>query len=203
MMALTDAAAVGAALGYIAGSVPFGVILTRLGGAGDIRNIGSGNIGATNVLRTGRKGLALATLVLDGMKGAAAIGACAIWISTRSPVLAIAGLAAVIGHIFPIWLRLKGGKGVATGLGVIAALCWPAGLASALAWLLMAKVSKISSVGALSAFVVAPLATVFLADWWRAASVLSISLLVFWRHGSNIRRLMAGTEPRIGKSRQP
>ena len=190
-----------ALLGYVAGSIPFGVILTRLAGIGDIRQIGSGNIGATNVLRTGRKGLALATLLLDGAKGAVAILAVWSWLGAGAAphALAITGFAAVAGHIFPVWLGLRGGKGVATGLGVIAALCWPAGIVAALCWLAVARLSRISSAGALAAFIAAPLTVLALGDHGRALACVGIALLVFIRHKDNIRRILAGTEPRIGK----
>jgi glycerol-3-phosphate acyltransferase PlsY len=201
MISAADTYFLGGILGYVAGSVPFGVVLTRFAGVGDIRAIGSGNIGATNVLRTGRKGLAAATLLLDGAKGALAVWLCWEWINPSPLALALAGLMAVVGHIFPVWLGLRGGKGVATGLGVIAALCWPAGLLACATWLLVAKLSRISSAGALAAFVVAPLAVFGLSDHWRALAVLGIALLVFWRHQANIQRLLAGTEPRIGAAK--
>ena len=187
--------------GYVAGSIPFGVILTRAAGVGDIRQIGSGNIGATNVLRTGRKGLALATLLLDGVKGALAILAAWAWLTpnTGAPyALAITGFAAVVGHIFPVWLGLRGGKGVATGLGVAAALCWPAGVIAAAAWALTAKLSRMSSPAALSAFTAAPAAAFFFTTHDRAGVILGISLLVFFRHKDNIKRILSGTEPKIG-----
>jgi len=201
MISPADTYFLGGILGYVAGSVPFGVVLTRLAGAGDIREIGSGNIGATNVLRTGRKGLAAATLVLDAAKGALAVLVCWEWLSAAPLALALTALMAVVGHIFPVWLGLRGGKGVATGLGVIAALCWPAGVVACAAWLLVAKLSRISSAGALAAFVVAPLAVFGASDHWRALAVLGISLLVFWRHRGNIERLLSGTEPRIGATK--
>jgi len=187
-------------LGYLLGSIPFGLILTRLGGAGDIRQIGSGNIGATNVLRTGRKGLAAATLLLDGFKGAAAVLLAANW-----PLLAQnhhaglwAGLFAVIGHMFPIWLRFRGGKGVATGLGVALAACWPEGALMCVIWLVGAKVTKISSASALAAFVASPFLAWIFTGPAHALLALVVTLLVLARHHANIRRLLAGTEPRIG-----
>jgi glycerol-3-phosphate acyltransferase PlsY len=198
MISVADTYFLAGVIGYAAGSVPFGLVITKFAGVGDIRAIGSGNIGATNVLRTGRRGLAAATLVLDGAKGALAVWACFAWISALPVVLAITGFAAVVGHVFPVWLGLRGGKGVATGLGVVAALCWPAGVLAVVAWLLVAKLSKISSAAALVAFLVAPVVVFGIADHARAVAVLGISLLVFWRHGANIRRLIAGTEPRIG-----
>jgi glycerol-3-phosphate acyltransferase PlsY len=187
-------------LGYLLGSIPFGLIITRLGGAGDIRTIGSGNIGATNVLRTGRRGLAAATLLLDGLKGAAAVLIAANW-----PLLAQdhhaglwAGLFAVIGHMFPVWLRFRGGKGVATGLGVALAACWPAGALMCLIWLIGAKVTKISSASALAAFVASPFLAWIFAGPAHALLALVVTLLVLARHHANIRRLLTGTEPRIG-----
>jgi glycerol-3-phosphate acyltransferase PlsY len=186
-----------AAIGYLLGSIPFGLLLTRAAGLGDIRKVGSGNIGATNVLRTGRKGLALATLLLDGAKGAAAVLLGLHIAGVHGG--AVAGLAAVLGHLFPIWLRFRGGKGVATGFGVLIAAAPLAGLASGAVWLAVAFATKLSSGGALSAFLAAP----FLA--WalgtpRATILLAaaLALLVWARHHANIRRLLAGTEPRIG-----
>ena len=184
--------------GYLLGSVPFGLLLTRAAGLGDIRAIGSGNIGATNVLRTGRRGLAAATLILDGLKGAAAVVAGIVTAEAMGGLLA--GLAAVLGHLFPVWLRFRGGKGVATGLGVTLA-AWPeAGLAACAVWLTAAAMTRISSVGALAAFVAAPLVA------WSgdappeiANLVLMVGILVWLRHHANIGRLLAGREPRIGR----
>ena len=201
MISPADTYLLGGVLGYVAGSVPFGVVLTRLAGAGDLREIGSGNIGATNVLRTGRKGLAAATLVLDAGKGALAVWICWAWISASPIALAITGFAAVVGHNFPVWLGLRGGKGVATGLGVVTSLCWPAGVLACLTWLLVAKLSRISSASSLAAFVVAPIASFVLTDHSRAAAALGIAALVFWRHKANIGRLLSGTEPRIGEGK--
>jgi glycerol-3-phosphate acyltransferase PlsY len=186
-----------AVAGYLLGSIPFGLLLTRAAGLGDIRRIGSGNIGATNVLRTGRRGLALATLLLDGGKGAAAV-----LLASRfgADAALAAAFGAIIGHLFPIWLSFRGGKGVATGLGVILAAFWPAGLAACAAWLAGAALSRRSSVGALAAFAAAPAAAL---AWGRpavAALLLLIAALVYMRHSANIRRLIAGTEPRIGRS---
>jgi glycerol-3-phosphate acyltransferase PlsY len=187
-------------LGYLLGSIPFGLILTRLGGAGDIRAIGSGNIGATNVLRTGRKGLAAATLLLDGAKGAAAV-----LLAGNMPLLHAvptaglwAGGFAVIGHMFPIWLQFRGGKGVATGLGVALAACWPEGALMCVIWLVGAKVTKISSASALSAFILSPFIAWTFGGLTDAILALVVALLVLARHHANIRRLLAGTEPRIG-----
>ena len=147
----------GCFLGYVLGSIPFGLLLTRIAGLGDIRGIGSGNIGATNVLRTGRKGLAAATLVLDGLKGAAAVWLAFALVADQEVSL-LAGLAAVLGHLFPVWLKFKGGKGVATGLGVLIAASWPVGLVACAVWLIIAFVARLSSLAALAAFAVAPVA---------------------------------------------
>lgn len=183
------------------GAIPFGLILTRMMGAGDLRQIGSGNIGATNVLRTGRKGLAAATLLLDMGKGVVAVLlARMIWGEGGgwhdAPVMAAAG--AMIGHCFPVWLRFRGGKGVATMLGVALGLAWPIGLISALVWAAAAKLSKISSVGGMSAAVAAPLAALVLGHAGMAPVLALLAALVVWRHRENIARLMAGTEPRVG-----
>ncbi|RZJ19469.1 MAG: glycerol-3-phosphate 1-O-acyltransferase [Brevundimonas sp.] len=190
--------------GYLLGSIPFGVILTRAAGAGDVRNIGSGNIGATNVLRTGRKDLALATLLLDAGKGAAAL-LIARYLFNSEVAGAIAGGAAFLGHLFPVWLGFKGGKGVATFFGLILAACWPLGLLAAATWLLTALLFRISSLGAL----VASAATPFYALLPLAALalpapapifVLSVftAVLIYIRHHENIARLLKGQEPRIG-----
>ncbi len=188
---------------YLIGSVPFGLLLTRLGGAGDIRSIGSGNIGATNVLRTGRRGLAAATLLLDALKGAVAVLLAALLLPLLLPgVAAVAAVCVVAGHCLPVWLRFHGGKGVATGLGVALALDWRAGLICCLAWLLVARASRMSSVGALASFVpLSPLLLAFGGGDLRSPipwAGLAVTLLVVWRHRGNIRRLAAGTEPRIG-----
>jgi glycerol-3-phosphate acyltransferase PlsY len=182
--------------GYLLGSIPFGLLLTRLAGLGDIRAIGSGNIGATNVLRTGRKGLAAATLLLDGGKGAVAV--LAAFQLAGYEVGLIAGLGAVLGHLFPIWLGFRGGKGVATGLGVLIAGAWPIGLACCAVWLALAGVTRISSASALGAFLAAPILSFALVDPAMGGLALAVAALIFLRHESNIRRLLAGTEPRIG-----
>ena len=190
-----------AVLGYGLGSVPFGLILTRLTGAGDLRQIGSGNIGATNVLRTGRKGLAASTLLLDMGKGVVAVllarallGLDGAWNS--APLLAAAG--AMVGHCFPVWLGFRGGKGVATMLGVALGLAWPVGLISALVWAAAAKLSKISSVGGMSAAIAAPLAALALGLGAMVPVLAALAALVVARHHQNIARLIAGTEPRVG-----
>ncbi|MBV9117809.1 MAG: glycerol-3-phosphate 1-O-acyltransferase PlsY [Acetobacteraceae bacterium] len=184
-------------LGYALGSVPFGLLLTRAAGLGDIRGIGSGNIGATNVLRTGRKGLAGATLLLDGGKGAAAV-LLAAWLGGPQAGL-WAGGGAVLGHLFPVWLGFRGGKGVATGLGVLLAIAWPVGALWCAAWLATARLARISSLAALVAFALAPLFAWALASGGVVKLSLAIAVLVFVRHHANIRRLLAGQEPRIGR----
>jgi glycerol-3-phosphate acyltransferase PlsY len=185
-----------AALGYLTGSIPFGLVLTRAAGLGDIRTIGSGNIGATNVLRTGHKGLAAATLILDSGKGAFA-ALLATWLMSPEAGVA-AGLFAVIGHNFPVWLNFKGGKGVATSLGVLLAVSWPVGVAACLTWVVVAAISRYSSLSALMALLLAPL----YAGFWStpAVTVMAaiLALLGFIRHRANIRRLLAGSEPKIG-----
>lgn len=183
--------------GYLIGSVPFGLLLTKAAGLGDIRQVGSGNIGATNVLRTGRKGLAAATLILDGLKGAVAVLLARQFLGDQDVVV---GTAAVLGHLFPVWLGFRGGKGVATGLGVLLAAAWPVGLACCALWLVAAKLLKMSSAAALTAFAAAPLFALVLSSADHALMALLIAVLVFWRHEANIRRLLAGTEPRIGKT---
>lgn len=191
---------IAAVLGYLLGSVPFGLVLTRLAGLGDIRGIGSGNIGATNVLRTGRKGLAAATLVLDSGKGAAA-ALVALYLAGPAAAM-IAGFTAVLGHNFPVWLRFKGGKGVATTLGVLLAVSWPVGLLACATWLLVAAVFRYSSLAALAALALSPLYA--LAIGGGAGLVLmaaGLAVLGFMRHEANIRRLLKGEEPKIGRKK--
>jgi len=183
-------------VGYLLGSIPFGLILTKSAGLGDIRNVGSGNIGATNVLRTGRKGLAAATLVLDALKGVAAV-LLVRWVI--GPDDLVAGTAAVIGHLFPVWLGFRGGKGVATGLGVYLAAMFPVGLLCCATWMAAAYFLRISSASALAAFALAPLYALLLSTGEHALMALLVGVLVFWKHHENIARLLAGTEPRIGK----
>lgn len=184
-------------IGYLLGSIPFGLLLTRAAGLGDIRQTGSGNIGATNVLRTGRKDVAAATLLLDGGKGAVAVLALAV---SAGPVPALlAGIAAVAGHCTSPWVGFKGGKGVATALGVVLAWCWPAGLVCLLVWLAAAFLSKRSSVGALAAMAAAPVLLWWLAGPETALAGLAAAAISIGRHHANIARLLAGTEPRIGQ----
>jgi glycerol-3-phosphate acyltransferase PlsY len=183
-------------LGLLLGSIPFGLLLTRAAGLGDIRNIGSGNIGATNVLRTGRKGLAAATLLLDGAKGAAAVLIAQFWLGPQAGW--IAALGAVLGHCYSIWLKGQGGKGVATGLGVLLAALWPVGVACCVIWLLMAWLVRISSAAALAALAAAPILTFLWGEHFGALITLLIAIQIAQRHRANIARLLAGTEPRIG-----
>jgi glycerol-3-phosphate acyltransferase PlsY len=183
-----------AIVGYLLGSIPFGFLLTRIGGHGDIRDIGSGSIGATNVLRTGNKTMAALTLVFDVLKGAAAVLVGAAW----SEEAALAGGAAVIvGHMFPIWLGFRGGKGVATALGVLIVIAWPVALGAGLLWLATAIVFRYSSLAALVAAVASAALAGFVVDQPRAALIALIAILVVMRHRQNIQRLMAGTESRI------
>jgi glycerol-3-phosphate acyltransferase PlsY len=183
--------------GYLLGSIPFGVLISARAGLGDLRKIGSGNIGATNVLRTGRKDLALFTLLGDGGKGAVAVLiAYALWGQDAG---ALAGAAAFVGHIFPVWLKFKGGKGVATFFGVLLAVAWPVGVICAAAWLIVAAVLRYSSLGALTAAALAPLVAVG-AQQPRSVAALALfmAVLIYVRHRENIQRLMAGQETRIG-----
>ena len=180
---------------YLLGSIPFGLVLTRMAGLGDIRAIGSGNIGATNVLRTGNKPLALAVLLLDSGKGAAAVLiAAAIFGSAAESVAAV---GAVLGHLFPVWLKFKGGKGVATTLGTMLALAWPVGLIACGAWLAVALAFRISSLAALAAMLAGPIAAYLIRGIDLAFPILLIAALVSWKHAANIRRLLDGTEPQI------
>ena len=186
-----------AIFGYLLGSVPFGLVITRALGLGDLRQIGSGNIGATNVLRTGNKGAALATLLLDSGKGAIAVLLARHFGGEASAILA--GGAAFLGHCFPIWLRYKGGKGVATFLGTVIALNWPLGLIACATWALTAAITRISSLSALLAAAMAPVFAWGLGRTDIAAVAAFMAVLIFIRHHANISRLLAGTEPRIGR----
>ncbi|HEY2034816.1 MAG TPA: glycerol-3-phosphate 1-O-acyltransferase PlsY [Rhizomicrobium sp.] len=194
-----DILGIGLLIGYLLGSIPFGLIFTRMSGAGDIRQVGSGGTGATNVLRTGKYGAAAATLIFDAAKGAAAVLiARHFW---NQDAAAVAALGAVLGHLFPVWLGFKGGKGVATSLGILLALYWPVALASLATWLVVAVVTRISSLSALVAAVAAPIYMFLWGEQEFAFATLIIALLVLIAHRDNIRRLLAGTEPRIGKSK--
>ena len=191
------APAIALVAGYLLGSIPFGVILTRLAGAGDLRAIGSGNIGATNVLRTGRKGLAAATLLLDLLKGFAAV-AIAEWLVPGFGILA--GIGAFLGHCFPAWLRFRGGKGVATLMGVVLGLAWPIGLVYALLWLGLLALVRISSLAGMVAAISAPVTAALIDRFDIVLALLAFALIVLWKHGANIERLLEGTEPRIGRN---
>ena len=189
-----------AVFGYLLGSIPFGILVTRAMGLGDLRSIGSGNIGATNVLRTGNKGAALATLLLDGGKGALAV-LMARWLVGGDDAAQVAGLAAFLGHLYPVWLGFKGGKGVATFLGLFLALDWRVGACLCLTWLVTAVATRYSSIAALFAAASAGLWVL----WWTDGSLLVLALvltvLVYVRHSANLGRLKAGTEPRIGQKK--
>ena len=187
-----------ALLGYAFGSIPFGLILARMAGKGDIRQQGSGNIGATNVLRTGSKGLAAATLLLDLAKGFVPVWLAGMWFWQD---MGWAALFAVIGHAFPVWLGFKGGKGVATNAGVSFALAWPIGVAYAVVWIGMLAITRISSLAGMSAVVAAAVAAFVLGVPTFAKVLAVIAVLVIWLHRENIKRLMAGTEPKIGGSK--
>ena len=187
-----------ALVGYLLGSVPFGLVITRAMGLGDLRAIGSGNIGATNVLRTGNRWAAAATLVLDGAKGAVAV-LLARAVFGGEDAAQLAGLAAFLGHLFPVWLRFKGGKGVATFLGTLLALSWPVGAAACATWVVAAVLGRISSLAALAAAASASIWAVAFGQGRMIFLIAALTLLVFARHRANIARLHAGTEPKIGK----
>ncbi|MBN9304250.1 MAG: glycerol-3-phosphate acyltransferase [Devosia sp. 67-54] len=197
-----------AIVGYLLGSIPFGLLITRGAGLGDVRKIGSGNIGATNVLRTGRRELAAATLVLDALKGAAAVLVARYFWPGDAEL--VAALAAFLGHCYPVWLGFKGGKGVATMIGVLLGLAWPVGLIFCAVWLVIALARRLSSLSALTAAVTAPIFAyvAWLMEWTAldgvrfAATAAVIAVLLIWNHRSNIGRLMAGTEPKIGAGKQ-
>lgn len=184
-------------LGYALGSIPFGLLLTRMAGTQDIRSIGSGNIGATNVLRTGRKGLAAATLLGDALKGTVAVLLALAWLGPEAALAA--ALGAFLGHLFPVWLGFKGGKGVATFLGVTLALAWPAALVFAATWLAVAFLTRYSSLAALVASVVTALSAFFLASTPVGVLLSLLAALLWFMHRANISRLIDGTEGRIGK----
>ncbi|MHA6289494.1 glycerol-3-phosphate 1-O-acyltransferase PlsY [Maricaulis sp. CAU 1757] len=198
MLALNIAiAAIG---GYLFGSIPFGLVLTRLAGLGDIRDIGSGNIGATNVLRTGRKDLAAATLVLDA--GKAGIAAAVFWALLGTTAGLVAGAAAFIGHCYPVWLKFRGGKGVATYVGVMLVVMWPVGLVVIATWLATAALLRMSSLAALVAALGAPIAAAVMGRLDVALMAAVLTALVYWRHRTNIARILAGNEPRIGAEKK-
>jgi acyl phosphate:glycerol-3-phosphate acyltransferase len=190
------------ALGYCLGSIPFGLVLTKLAGAGDLRSIGSGNIGATNVLRTGRKGLAAATLVLDALKATLAIVLA--WWLLGPPTALAAAAGAILGHMYPVWLKFRGGKGVATYLGALIGLAciglaWPAAIAFAVVWLAVAVLTRYSSVAALTATVVSPIAMAAIGESGAALAFAALSALVWFKHSANIARLFQGSETKIGQ----
>ena len=192
--------------GYLLGSIPFGILVMRAAGAGDPRAIGSGNIGATNVLRSGRRGLAALTVLGDGGKGALAV--LAAWLATRASapdaqleLMAVAGGAAFVGHLFPVWLRFRGGKGVATFLGTLLALCWPVGLAVCATWAVSAAVFRMSSLAALIAAATSGVWLFAFGQGRMLALVLILTLLIYIRHWANLERIKAGTEPKIGEKK--
>lgn len=189
-----------AVLSYLLGSIPFGLLLTKLAGMGDIRAIGSGNIGATNVLRTGNKKIAALTLFLDAAKGFIAVKMAALLFSGSAAILSLAALMAVLGHMFPVWLRFKGGKGVATGIGVISALHWPTGLITIALWLPLVLWLRISSLATLIVTLFVPLVIVVFGCYDLAPVAVVIVALIFIKHRGNIRRLLNHTEPKIGRS---
>ena len=185
-------------IGYALGSIPFGILLTRTAGAGDLRRIGSGNIGATNVLRTGRKGLAALTLLLDAAKGAAAILIVRIVFAGEPQLDPLAAIAALLGHLYPVWLRFRGGKGVATFLGILAILSWQVALGAAAVWLLMLALTRYSSLSGITMALSAPVGAALDGRFDLAMLFLGLALLIVWKHRSNLERLMTGTEPRVG-----
>lgn len=183
--------------GYLLGSIPFGIVITRMMGLGDLRQIGSKSIGATNVLRTGNKGAALATLILDSGKGGIAVLLASAFLSPS--VAPLAGLAAFVGHCYPVWLSFRGGKGIATLLGILLALNFWAGLAACATWLAVAVLTRISSVSGMSAAVSAPVWLAIFGRWDAVLAACLMAAIVIWRHRENISRLKAGIEPRIGR----
>jgi acyl phosphate:glycerol-3-phosphate acyltransferase len=184
-------------VGYLLGSIPFGLVFTRIAGTQDIRSIGSGSIGATNVLRTGRYGLAAATLLADVLKGAVAVLLAAWWFGDDAGL--VAGLGAFLGHLFPVWLKFKGGKGIATGLGVLLAVSWKAALAAAIVWIVVAAAFRYSSLASLAASVVAPVLLGFLGTPAETLTFAILAVLTFIMHRPNIARLRQGTESKIGQ----
>jgi glycerol-3-phosphate acyltransferase PlsY len=188
----------GLLLGYLLGSIPFGLLLTKASGGGDIRKIGSGNIGATNVLRTGRKGLAALTLLLDLLKGFVAVFIATHYLPGGA---AFAAAGAFFGHLYPVWLGFKGGKGVATYAGIMFGLFWQGGVVYAIAWIGALLIFRISSLAGLLAALCAPVAAAYFGRYDLVALLVACTLIVFWKHRTNIENLMDGTEPRIGKSK--
>ena len=197
MVGISYGAALGLVLGYLLGSIPFGVVLTRLAGAGDLRAIGSGNIGATNVLRTGRKGLAAATLALDALKATLAVVLAAWAFGPEAALAAAAG--AILGHLYPAWLRFRGGKGVATFLGGLIGIAWPAAIVFALVWLAVAAITRYSSAAALAATAVSPVVVLAIGLEEAALVFWALAALVWFKHSANIGRLLNGSEPKIGQ----
>lgn len=187
-------------LGYLCGSVPFGLLLTRAAGLGDIRTIGSGNIGATNVLRTGNRWVAAATLVLDAAKAALPVLVARYYWGEQAAM--VAAIGAFLGHCFPAWLNFKGGKGVAVMIGSLLALSWPVGLIFCGVWLIIAFAQKVSSLAALTAGATAPIFAYVVVNEWLAGAVAVMAVLLFFQHRENIARLMAGTEPKIGSEKK-
>ena len=185
-------------IGYLLGSIPFGLLLTKAAGGGDIRDIGSGNIGATNVLRTGRKGLAALTLLLDLLKGFAAVLLAHYFIPGS---MSFAAAGAFFGHLYPVWLKFKGGKGVATYAGILFGLFWQIGVVYAITWIGALLIFRITSVGGLLASLVAPIAAAYLGRYELVPLLIVCSGIIFWKHHTNIRNLIRGTEPKIGKSK--
>ena len=182
--------------GYLLGSIPFGLLITRFAGLGDIRNIGSGNIGSTNVLRTGNKGLAALTLILDILKGTLAVLIAGLY---GPDVAIISGLGAFLGHLFPVWLKFKGGKGVATFLGILLGLYWPMALGFAATWIAVAALFRFSSLAGITAAIVAPLGLRFFAQYQASELFFLLAVLILWAHRENIVRLLKGKESRIGE----
>ncbi len=202
--------ALAAVIGYLLGAIPFGLLLTRAAGLGDVRAIGSGNIGATNVLRTGRRGLAALTLVLDAAKGAVAVLVTRAFVVGHAVptieadggwILCVAGVAAFLGHVFPVWLGFRGGKGVATVIGVLLALSWPVGAIFCAVWLVIALAQKYSSLAALTAAATAPIFAYVFDGTRLAGTAAALAILLFYTHRGNIVRLIGGTEPRIGSEK--
>ena len=183
--------------GYLCGAIPFGLILTRLAGTSDLRAIGSGNIGATNVLRTGRKGLAAATLILDALKATLAVVVA--WWTFGPPTALAAAAGAILGHMYPVWLRFKGGKGVATYLGGLIGLAWPAAIAFVVVWLAVAALTRYSSAAALAATLASPIAMAAIGEGGAAIVFAALSALIWFKHSANIMRLLHGSESKIGQ----